>query len=383
LNESTFGWIGTSVLHKQGDQLAPFHRVVDGKKEFFPDTFVWEVKDDDGTQLRIGIFSATIPSTVKDYVHYEDFFAEAQKAYDELAKTTDLVIGLTHLAIEDDLEMAKRLVNVPLLMGGHDHDNMIHRVGKNIVAKADANAKTAYVHTIQFDKKTKSTELVSGLVKINNSLEEDPEVKKVVSKWTDIADASIRKAGFDPNETLATITTPLDGKESSMRNRQTNLGSLIAQSMARVAKQKPDCTFFNSGSVRIDDFLEGVITQVDILRTMPFGGSLVEFDMTGALLKKTLDFGLVNKGSGGYLQWDKIAYSKDDKSWIIDGKALDEKKVYHIISSDFLMSGREKNFDFLVPENKEITNFTKPDPSDKADKRNDIRSAVVDYFQSN
>lgn len=383
LNESTFEWIGTSVLHKQGDQLNPFHKLVNGKKEFIKDTHVWEITDEDGTSIKIGFFSATIPSTVKDYVHYEDFFEEAQKAYDDLATRTDLVIGLTHLNIEDDLEMAKRMTNVPLLMGGHDHDNMIHRVGNNIVAKADANAKTAYVHTIQFDKKTKSTELVSGLVRINETLEDDPAVQKVVKKWTDIADVSIRKAGFDPNKMLANITTPLDGKESSIRNRQTNLGQLIAKSMGMVAKQKPDCVFFNSGSVRIDDYLEGDITEVDILRTMPFGGNLVEFDMTGALLKKTLDMGIKNAGSGGYLQWDKIEYNESDKTWLIDGNAIDLTKKYHIISSGFLMSGRENNLDFLIQDNPEVSNFTEPDPNDTTDKRNDIRSAVVQYFQTN
>jgi 5'-nucleotidase / UDP-sugar diphosphatase len=37
----------------------------------------------------------------------------------------------------------------------------------------------------------------------------------------------------------------------------------------------------NSGAVRIDDWVRGTVTQLDIIRILPFGGKIYELDITG------------------------------------------------------------------------------------------------------
>ena len=54
-------------------------------------------------------------------------------------------------------------------MGGHDHDNMREQIGNVVMAKADANAKTAYIHRITYNKVTGKVDVKSELKKIDDS----------------------------------------------------------------------------------------------------------------------------------------------------------------------------------------------------------------------
>ena len=375
LNESNAVWLGTNVLLKTGDKIHSFYHDQGSKKKYIQEMWIWEVEDTDGTKAKIGFFGTTINSNPKDYVIYEDFKVEAIKAYQFLAQYTDLVIGVTHLEVEEDLELAALLQDVPLLMGGHDHSNMMHTVGKSKVAKADANAKSAYVHRVRINTKNKSSNIESKLVELDESVALDPAVSKVVDKWNAIATEIFSKDGFNTNEVIATLPEPLDGRESSIRHKQTNLGQLVTSAMSDAYNNENDCTILNSGSIRIDDQISGQITQFDIIRAMPFGGGIAQVKMTGALLRSALDFGINKTGNGAFLQWDKIE-QVDGKAWKINGQLLKDDQTYTVILNDFLLLG------FDIPTLKEgtegLSDIVKPE---KGDLKSDIRLLVIDYLK--
>ncbi len=381
LNESTFDWVSSNVQHKVGDRLEAFYKLQNNQQKTIPKTWIWNVADQDGTTLKVGFFGVTLPSNRKDYVHYNDFIKSALETAKALRKEVDLVIGITHLNLADDLILAEKIIGVPLFIGGHDHDHLLEKVKQTTIAKADANAKTAYVHTINFDKKTKQTALKSKLHSIDTSIKEDPTVAKVVKKWTDIADKSFRESGFDPNEIVAISNTPLDGRETSIRHHQTNLGKRIAQACFAAGKMNPDCAFFNSGSVRLDDQLQGSIYQFDIIRTLPFGGAVYEVEMTGTLLKKILEVGLKNKGSGGYLQWFRVYFEPNEQVWKIQDKIIEDDQSYVVALNDFLLLGLEKDMAFLTEKTPGILNIHKPNAEDENDLRRDIRLCIVDLMK--
>jgi 5'-nucleotidase / UDP-sugar diphosphatase len=329
----------------------------------------------------MGMFSVVLPSNKKDYVYYGDFFEAATKTYDILKTECDFVVGITHLNKADDAKLAEMLPGVKLLMGGHDHDNMIERVGETTVAKADANAKTAYVHTITFDTKTKIANVRSQLRKINESIPQDSAVAVVVKKWDDIMDVALRKVGMDRNDVVSQLAEPLDGRESSMRNTHTNLGDLIAKAMTASASKPVDCSVFNSGSVRIDDQLSGTITQLDVMRILPFGGKIVEVALKGRLLEKILETGVKNKGNGGFLQWDKIRHDQAKNEWFVNGKLLDVNQEYYIAIPKFMMEGKETNFGYLTAQNPDIQKITESNELEINDVRNDVRKVLIAYFK--
>ena len=381
LNESYFEWLGTNVMHQKGNRIEPFYKESYGYKYFLPETYVWEVTDYmSGKTVKVGFYSALLNDNQAPYVYYEDPYQEATKAYLELQSKADVVIGLTHLELEQDLKMAALLPKTRLIMGGHEHENHIDTVGNVIITKADANAKTVWVHRFTWYPDTKAVELYSELVPITQETGDDPHVAGIVEKWQQVQREQIASVFDNPNEVIYTATVPLDGREKSVRIGQTNLGGIIAASMAAAAKKPVDCAFFNGGSIRLDDQLTGDVTAVDIFRALPFGGSIYEVELKGSVLKKALQAGMENKGLGGFFQWHNIQYNEGSKSWKIGSQPLSESKTYRIATNEYIFEGKETRLDFFNKKN-----FIKWDTAregDAGDLRSDVRRAVVAYLKS-
>ncbi len=375
LNESTFSWTVANVFHKIDSLKGPFHSEKNGVKMLIPDTYILNAKDADGTSVKIGFFSVCLPVNNPDYVFYTDIYESAKKAYNKLEPTCDIVLAMTHLSIEQDRELAKQIPNLQLIIGGHEHTNMLVPVGKTNIAKADANARTVYIHKLVFDKKTKKLEIKSILKPINDQIKADPEIDKIVNKWQVILNEQVKQVVADPNEVIYVAKEPLEARETQIRSEQTNLGLLIAKSM--LESTKADCAFFNGGSVRIDDQLKGNITAVDVFRAMPYGGAIFTIKIKGDFLKKILDFGEANTGKGAYLQRANVLWDKGNNQWIIGTKPLDLNKKYEVAITDFLLTGYD--IPFLTHENKNILKVKEPNPQKDAF---DIRKSVIVYLKS-
>ena len=379
LNESTFQWIATNVqLVKDSITKTPFYVENNDVKTEIPRTVNFDFKDSDGTTISVGFFSTTLDSNPKDYVDYGDLYQDAINAYNSLEPTSDLILGLTHTSFRQDRLIALSLPEVPLILGGHEHTNMLVPVGDALISKADANAKTAYVHRITFNKKTKTTTIDSELVPINESTGEDIEVGKVVEKWKKILDSELKEIIADPYEVIYTAAVPLDGRDTPIRSVQTNLGQLIATSMSQAFGDiKIDCAFVNGGSIRIDDQLHDGVTGVDIFRVLPFGGGVNKVELTGDLLERTLQYGRLRAGTGAYLQHYNIEYDAENKQWEVEGKRINKNKTYTVVMTDYLLLGRD--IPFLKADARGIVNITENKPEDLA---SDIRKVVINHLKT-
>jgi 2',3'-cyclic-nucleotide 2'-phosphodiesterase (5'-nucleotidase family) len=381
LDESKFDWVSSNAFKVEGESIANFSR--SGHDDYFEEYKILTINDGTtGESAKVGIWGVVLPANKKDYVQYSDIFERSNTLIEDiLKKEANVIVGLTHVSIDEDKQIAQQNPSITLIMGGHEHNNMKHQVGKTIITKADANAKTVWIHRCSYDIAAKTTAIKSELVKIDDSIADDPSVGAVVKKWTDIAENAFKSGGFNPNEVVATTKEAFDGREATVRLTQTNLGKAIALSMVKAAKKPVDCAFFNSGSIRIDDQVSGKITQNDIVRILPFGGKIIELDIVGSELKKVILAGLLSKGRGGYLQWANISYEDASKTISINNSPISDSKTYHIATNDFLFSGKENNFDFFTANNPNITNVEQPNASDPMDLRNDIRKAFIDYLK--
>ena len=377
LNESNFQWIATNLLHEINGTTERFSVVKNGQKNEIPKTVTFEIKNGYGKSVKIGFFSATINSNPKEYVEYGDFYESAKFAFNSLKEKSDVIFGLTHLTIEQDKLIAKMLPEVPLIMGGHEHANMSVSVGNAKITKADANAKTAYVHRISFNTKTKETTINSELVPINVETGVDENVARIVEKWNVLLDEKIKEILPNPDEVIYTVNEPLDGRDKSVRSKQTNLGLLITKSMAYSFNNEVDCALVNGGSIRIDDQLQGDITGIDIFRVLPFGGEVLKVKMKGSLLKKVLNYGRLKAGKGAYLQRYNVSYDFSTKNWLINKEVINDSKNYKVAFSDYLLKGFD--IPFLTSENKEVL---KVYINDENAISKDIRKAIIMYLKS-
>ncbi|MFM9949414.1 MAG: bifunctional metallophosphatase/5'-nucleotidase [Saprospiraceae bacterium] len=390
LDESTFTWLAGNARLKGGTWTQQFFKnKPGGGTDICPDNKVIALKDADGTTINLGLFGVLINSGKKPWVEYSDWAEAAKKNFAELKPKCDVVLALTHLAIEDDKKLAAMFPEVPLVMGGHDHDNMRIPVGPSVVTKADANAKTVYIHTIRYDKRKKTCSVKSMLKKVNSSIADEPATAAVVAKWEKIKNESLSSSGFNANAVVTKLEKPLDCREVVIRHNQAPVGVMITEAMLAVSRTKPECAVLNSGSIRVDDVLSGTLTELDIVRMLPFGGGITEVEMKGSLLRKMLETGLTNKGSGGFLQVIHARRDEATSKWLIGSNTLEDNKLYRVSLPDFLLSGNEANMGFLKAtigadgksDNPDIPKIIKPDPKDKSDLRNDVRLALIKHLR--
>lgn len=342
MSEGKYKWISANVYDVNS---LPFP----GVKPFEIVTFTEGDKS-----IRVGIFSVTLDANKANYVKYADYLQASKDCIKLLKPKVDVLIAMTHLTIEQDLTLAQQLPEIDLIMGGHEHENILVRRGARMtpITKADANVKTVYVHRFAFNTDTKKLSLSHELINVDDKTEEDPAVTAVVNHWVTTAYDGFKKEGFEPSKVAATTTDPLDGLEASVRNHTTKLTELIGEAMIKVVP-KSEASVYNSGSIRIDDvLLPGKVTEYDVIRIMPFGGEVVSVSIKGALLKKTLDQGVVNKGKGGFLQYSNI--KSTNGSWLLDDKPINDGQTYLIAMSDFLVSGKEQGLAFLSPANPDL-----------------------------
>jgi 5'-nucleotidase len=366
LSESQAIWFSSNVMDVQGQPLPNVEGHV-----------IFTATNTMNQPVRVGMFGLTVASNPRDYVSYLDPMDVAQQEVDALRGQVEILIAVTHLSLQEDTQLVQTFPEIDLVLGGHEHENwQIWRgPGMTPIFKADANARSVYIHDLYYNTTTGQLEIDSQLRLVTADIPDDPEVAQVVQNWVDVAYAGFRSQGFEPDRAVTTLTEPLDGTESSVRNQPTRLTELIAHGMLH-AVPDAELSIFNSGSIRLDDvLLPGVITEYDIIRTLPFGGIVLAVEMQGSLLQDVLDQGAANQGRGGYLQTANVEWDPAASNWQINGAILDADKSYLVAINDFLLTGLEAGLDFLNRDNPDLkVNETEIAP--------DIRNTLIDELQS-
>jgi 2',3'-cyclic-nucleotide 2'-phosphodiesterase (5'-nucleotidase family) len=377
LNESNFPWISANVFHVRQEQkdTVAFYQERNGVKNEVKGSFIKEMTDEDGTTIKVGFISVCIPSNPKSHVHYTNMFDEIQEEYNSIKDQVDVVLGLTHVKVTEDEEIARLLPNIPLIMGGHEHTRKDRKVGNVIIKKADANAKSAFIHTIRFDKASQATSVDSQYKLIDSTVAFNARIETIVKKWDSIMKKEITKVIDNPDEVIYHAKEPLEGRDTPIRSEQTNLGILIAESMSFSYDDQVDCSFTNGGGIRIDDVLEGEVRSIDIFRVLPYGGSVYKVQMKGSLLIDVLNFGEKARGTGAYLQREK-RITQENGSWMISGKTIQPNKTYTIATIDFLLKGLD--IPFLTKDHEGIVSIYQPKEDEKA---YDVRKGVIEYMK--
>lgn len=349
MQEAKFTWISSNVFDNHG-------------KSFTGVQQRWVVPVTDpltGNSVRIGFVGLTLDSNNPDYVSFLDPIESARVQVAELKKSSDIIIALTHQSLAMDEQLVSEINDIDLLLGGHEHVNYQRWRGNFVpILKGDANVRSVYVVDLSYAPKTGKITIKPHLVPINDTLVEDPEIKKIVDQWMEVAFSAFREQGFDPEKTVTTTRQPLDGLESQVRTQSTNLTRLIANSMMPVYPEA-ELSLYNSGSIRIDDILPaGEITQYDVIRILPFGGEVQLADIKGSLLKRIMNTGEQGRGAGTYLQCAHCEKSKNGQ-WLINAQPLNENKSYKTSIASYLGKKYLNEPGFTLIENGENTDIRK------------------------
>ncbi len=340
MNESHFKWIGsnvrtstnTMIARSVSDVVVPFHNSA-------------------GAEVKVGLFGICINTTEKSYVQFLPTIETARHEVSALTPQSNVIIAMTHLSISEDKALAAQVPAIDVVLGGHEHVHTAEESGDDHtpIFKADANARTAYVHRMTYDISTKKFLIDSTLVDMDASVPLDDSVKAVAQQWTDSVFTALRASGTDPERILGVTNETLEGFEATVRSQPTTLTNLVGESFF-AAEPTADAVVYGAGSIRIDDrILPGPVTQYDVLRIFPFGGKLILADMLGRVVTRMLDQGVLNAGTGGYLQTVKVTRDQASNSWFMSGAPIVNEHHYRILVNEYLLTGLERGLEFLGP----------------------------------
>ncbi|WP_300476736.1 bifunctional UDP-sugar hydrolase/5'-nucleotidase UshA [Shewanella sp.] len=324
-----------------------YHKDADGNlgERYFDAYKVFDVNG-----LKVAVIGLTTEDTAKignpefiSGLEFTDPKTEVAKVIKEIkdAKAADIIFATTHMGhyadghngsnAPGDVAMARALKegDLQVVIGGHSQNPVCMEPGTDNKAYADfkpgdecapdkqngtwimqAHEWGKYVGRADFEYFNGELHLASyKLVPVNmrklddagkktadlagTKIEPDAELKELLSYYQEKGQAKL-------DEVIATTDALLDGERANVRNKQTNLGRMLA--MAQSDKVKADFGVMNSGGVRAS-IQPGNITYRDVLTVQPFGNMVTLNEMTGTEVAAYLGaVGSIQIGSGGYAQ---------------------------------------------------------------------------------
>lgn len=318
---------------------------------------------------RFGIVGCTTPdlpniSSPGPNVKLKDLQASVQGAVDDLTKQgINKVIVVSHCGFSEEKNLAGKLRNVDLIVGGHSHsplgtpalDGWPKPAGeyptivkdaagqKVIVVQAWEWGKVLGKLTLSFDGKGKVTKIERAKpVVIVEDIEEDTEVKAMLTAFQK---PILQLQNSEVGQAAVSIPREQAKGESLMAN-------VIADAMQATLKaQGAVVSFINQGGVR-SSLEAGKVTYGQAIAVQPFNNTLVVLDVTGAELKQALEQGA---GTGGQLTPSqgssyRISRSKPQGEKVSDvmiaGQPLDPAKTYRVGLLGFTANGGDSLFAF-------------------------------------
>ncbi|EIM83023.1 Metallo-dependent phosphatase [Stereum hirsutum FP-91666 SS1] len=280
----------------------------------------------------------------------------------------DLVVAITHMRLEEDIKVSEACrSSVDLILGGHDHDIVVH--GANImvvnddaegdirIVKSGTDFRTYSIVRLEIDRGSDRCRVR----KVRVHHERDPLRARDHSE-----DEGINDILCTVQERIASISdarlfytaTPLDGR--SAHNH-----SMLADAVR--AYYDTDIAFVNSGSIRCNRVIpEGVCTVRDVIDIVPFDNAFVVKRLPNAALITALENSVSDaRTDGRFLQLSGMSLlvdlrqpngnrvlraTLDSGQELIEG-SMNGPKAYHTVAMvDFLGQGFDGYVGLAVAE---------------------------------
>lgn len=331
------------------------------------------LKNVDG--VKIGIFGLITPSlplitNLGEKIKVNgDLVSVAREMVAALRKQgADIVVAVTHIGIDADVDLASKVDGIDVIVGGHSHTLIQEAVevttpdgGKTIIVQDGARA--AYLGDLQlYIAGQRIDHYKWTLHLLDNSVPFDQFTRALISYF---------QSKMPPPEVVGESLVDLDARKSVVRTQEAAIGNLFTDAMNEAVHTTIAVT--NGGGIRGDKiYPKGQITTATLTEMHPFGNSIEVVKLTGAQLKQALERGaaaLLAKNdprnpetiiSGSFLQVSGLKYTIDvDKTpqqltedstaikvpgervedVLVNGEPLAMNKIYTVATNDYMSRG--------------------------------------------
>ncbi len=335
MQESKFTWVNANVIDK-----------TTGKP--FGNSQPYVIKEING--VKIGFFGLLTPDTVHaahpgPNVEFKNPIYTACETVSQMRKEgANVIIAVTHLALNQDKEMAQRMpYRMALILGGHEH-SMLQSIASGIpIYKMGSDARTLGRMELWINAETKQLESIDyEAIPVTAEIAEDPAIAASVKGYEDKLDAEL-------GQTIGETAVALDARQVSSRSQETNLGNFIADAYRN--RVKSDVALINGGSIRSNTtYNPGPLTRKDVYTILPFGNPVVKVEISGKKLKAALENSVSHLGqeeAGRFPQVSGLKFTYDPAkpvgsrvtSVLINNQPLNDNKNYTLATTSYLVEG--------------------------------------------
>lgn len=222
--------------------------------------------------VRVGIVgishSATTRLTVRKGNEGLSFIDEVEvlkNVVPRVREDCDLLVVLSHAGIQRDIDIARSVEDIDLIVGGHDHVLLEGplRIGDTRIVQAGAYGR--YIGRVRVDvdlAEHRVTEVTAEVIPAADLPSPDPAVQALVrGRLEQVSDALDQRIAFLPQV--------VDGNE---------LRALVEQAVREASGA--DIGYYNRGGIR-DVLREGPVTIRDVWSVEPFGNTIARVVIRG------------------------------------------------------------------------------------------------------
>jgi 5'-nucleotidase len=356
MKESRFGWLGANVIDKKTGKT-------------FADTPPYVIREFEG--VRVGIIGLVLPETKVTSrpgpdVEFLNPCDVARRLVPEMrSRGVGVVIGLTHLTMREDKELA-RCADFDLIIGGHEHTLLESLSVRTPIFKMTSDARE--MARIQLNIYAASGRLESidwEAIPVTSEIASDPAFETVTRKY--------EKLLRELDERVGHTDVPLEARDEPSRSEETNVGDFIADAFRK--QTGADVALINGGTIRADTIIDaGDLTRRDVLSILPFPNPVVKLEVKGATIRAALEHGVSrsreDQQPGRFPQVSGLRFTFDTSrpagsrvtEVTVNGQPLDDRKTYTLATTTFLAV--EGGDDYKVLQNQRF--LIKPEQAERA-----------------
>ncbi|MDS9466006.1 bifunctional metallophosphatase/5'-nucleotidase [Paracoccus sp. MBLB3053] len=316
---------------------------------------------------KLGIVSALAMDTPEtsspgDKVIFQDDLESLKADVQELtAAGVNKIVALTHEGYRRDQEIAAEVAGIDAVIGGHSHTLLGEMDGAEgpyptMVAsadEADVPVVTAYAYgkylghlKLTWNEDGQIIKAEGSPILLDSSVAPDEAIAARVKEMA----APIQEL---KEKLVAETKAPIDGSRDNCRQRECEMGVVVADAMLdRVKAQGITIAVANGGGLRtsID---AGPVTMGEVLSVLPFQNTLSTFKLKGEDLVKALENGAsqYEEKAGRFAQVAGLKYTVDPTAepgtrisdvQVREGGTwapIDPSKLYGVVSNNYMRAG--------------------------------------------
>jgi len=219
----------------------------------------------------------------------ENINKKTKLLYDHLINTeeVDLVIPITHQDIELDRNLAIMNKNcqlmplMPLILGGHDHDEFFENIYGCQILKVGLNANKFGICSIIWDNDNITKPKINIEIKNASNYINDKKLDEIINNHKSIL-LDLQKCNIYKIPENITLSS------KDVRYKQTTIGTFYSTIIKK--ELNLECVFLNAGFIRGDYDLTGeYFTYADLIKTIPFDNNIIIIELSGELIQEIIN----------------------------------------------------------------------------------------------